>query len=155
MYTRIAAALLAAGLATAVAAPPSRAQDLGDIFSGLGRALTPDQERERTERRGRYEEYDRDRDRRADVPYRDRYDPSDDRFWSEAAQRLDYERMGSSERRRYDDLSASERRRFEEDAGYERKRWYERASDAERRRYDQALEEMEDERRREGRRSGR
>ena len=146
-------AVLALGLA--LVAAPGQAQDFNTLLQGLGRALNPDQERERTERRSRYEEYDdQDRDRDEAAPYSERYDPSEDRFWSEEAQRLDYERMSDTERELYDRLSERERERFEEDAGYERQRRYERMSDAEQRRYDEALEDLHEEIRRERRRGG-
>jgi hypothetical protein len=156
---RMTTAVLAIGLA--LAAAPGQAQDFNTLLEGLGRALNPDEERERAERRSRYEELrrrdqedDRDRDRREAARYDERYDPSEDRFWSEEAQRLDYERMSDTERQLYDRLSERERGRYEEDAGYERRQRYERMSDAERRRYDEALEDMHEEIRRERRRSG-
>ena len=136
---RLAMVVLAMGLGLAAAPVQAQDMDLGDIFSGIGRALNPEEEHERTERRGRFDEYDRssegEQERGADYSYGERYDPEEDRFWSEEATRLDYERM-----------SDEERRRFEEDAGYERREWYEeRASDEARERYDQALEDMEEE----------
>ena len=156
---RMTAAVLALGLA--LLAAPGQAQDFNTLLEGLGRALNPDEERERTERRSRYEELrrrdqedDRDRDRREAARYDERYDPREDRFWSEEAQRLDYERMSDTERELYERLGERERERFEEDAGYERQRRYERMSDAERRRYDEALEDMHEEIRRERRRGG-
>ncbi len=150
---RVTAAVLAIGLA--VAAVPGHAQDFNTLLEGLGRALAPDEERERAERRSRFEEdYDQERDRDEAARYGERYDPPEDRFWSEEAQRLDYERMGDTERELYDRLSERERERYEEDAGYERQRRYERMSDAERRRYDEALEDMHEELRRERRRRG-
>ena len=156
---RVTTAVLAIGLA--LAAAPGQAQDFNTLLEGLGRALNPDEERERAERRSRYEElrrqdeeYDQDRDRDEAARYGERYDPSEDRFWSEEAQRLDYEQMSDTERELYDRLSERERGRYEEDAGYERRRRYERMSDAERRRYDEALEDMHEEIRRERRRRG-
>ena len=157
---RMTTAVLALGVA--LVAAPGQAQDFNTLLEGLGRALNPDEERERTERRSRYEELrrqdeeygDQDRDRDEAAPYSERYDPSEDRFWSEEAQRLDYERMSDTERELYERLSERERERFEEDAGYERQRRYERMSDAERRRYDAALEDMHEEIRRERRRGG-
>jgi hypothetical protein len=147
---RLATVVLVMGLG--LPALPAQAQDvdLGEIFGGIGRALSSEEERERTDRRGRYEEYDRsyeeDQERGADYSYGERYDPQEDRFWSEEATRLDYERMSNEERRRYDSMNDEERRRFEEDAGYARRDWYEeRASDEARERYDQALQDMEDE----------
>ncbi|HEX2078889.1 MAG TPA: hypothetical protein VHG08_14300, partial [Longimicrobium sp.] len=94
---RLATFVLAVGLG--LAATPIQAQDmdLGEIFNGLGRALNPEEERERTERRQRFEEYDRsyeeEQERGADYSYGERYDPEEDRFWSEEAARLDYELM--------------------------------------------------------------
>ncbi len=157
---RIITAILAIGLALVVA--PGQAQDFNTLLQGLSRALNPEEERERAERRSRYEELrrqdeeydDRDRDRDEAARSGERDDPAEDRFWSEEAQRLDYERMSDTERQLYDRLSERERERYEEDAGYERRQRYERMSDAERRRYDEALEDMHEEIRRERRRSG-
>jgi hypothetical protein len=156
---RITTAILTIGLA--LVAAPGQAQDFNTLLQGLNRVLNPEEERERAERRSRYEElrrrdqeYDRDRDRREAARYDERYDPREDRFWSEEAQRLGYERMSDTERQLYDRLSERERERYEEDAGYERQQQYERMSDAERRRYDEALEDMHEEIRRERRRSG-
>ena len=147
---RLATVVLAMGLG--LAAMPAEAQDmdLGEIFGGISRALNPEEERERTERRGRFEEYERsyeeEQERGEDYSYGERYDPEEDRFWSEEAARLDYERMSDEEQRRYDSMSDAERRRFEDDAGYARQEWYEeRASDEARERYDEELQDMEDE----------
>ena len=57
-------AVLALGLA--LVAAPGQAQDFNTLLQGLGRALNPDEERERTERRSRYEEL-----RRRDEGYDD------------------------------------------------------------------------------------
>jgi hypothetical protein len=113
----------------ALAAVSGQAHDFNTLLEGLGRALSPDEERERAERRSRSEElrrqdeeyYDRDRDRDEAARSGERDDPAEeDRFWSEEAQRLDYERMSDTERELYDRLSERERERYEEDAGYER-----------------------------------
>jgi hypothetical protein len=145
-------ATVALAMSLGLVAAPIQAQDLdvGEIFGGISRALNPDEEQERTERRQRFEEYDRtyeeEQERDAGYSYDERYDPEEDRFWSEEAARLDYERMSSEEQRRYDRMGDAERRRYEEDAGYERREWYEeRASDEARESYDEALRDMEDE----------
>ena len=144
---RTAAAAVLALLLAAVSAP-AQAQTAQDLLDTLNRVLTPDQERDRVERRGRYDDYRRRDDdssrsdrRDEDSSYGSRYNPSDDRFWSEEARRLDYDQMSDEERRRYDRLSDRERERYDDEAGYERRDRYERMSDSERRRYDEALEE--------------
>src|SRR5687767_9065292 len=136
---RLATVVLAMGLGFAAMPAEAQDMDLGEIFGGINRALDPEEERERTERSGRFEEYEgsseEEEERGEDYSYGERYDPEEDRFWSKEAARLDYERMSGEERRRYDSMSDKERRRFEEDAGYERQEWYEeRASDEERER---------------------
>jgi hypothetical protein len=141
---------LAAGLGLMAAPIQAQDFDVGDVFRGIERALDPEEERERTERGQRFEEYGRDyeeeHERDANYSYEERYDPQDDRFWSDEAARLDYERMSRDEQRRYDNMSKKERRRYEDDAGYQRRQWYEeRASDETRQRYDEALRDMEDE----------
>lgn len=136
------------GLGMIAAPVQAQEMDLGEIFTGIGRALNPEEEQERMERRGRFEAYDQayEEDRDEGDAYGDRYDPDEDRFWSEEAARLDYEQMSGEEQDRYERMSDAERRRFEEDAGYARREWYEeRASDEARERYDQALEDMEEE----------
>ena len=150
------AATIVLAVTLASAAPPARAQDIQGIFDELRRVLTPDEERSRTERRERSNDYQRgddgdyrSSDRREEYNRRDgegtrygeRYEPADDRFWSEEARRVGYREMGDEERRRYDGLSGRDRDRFDEEAGYERKQRYERMSDSERRRYDEALED--------------
>lgn len=154
---RVTIVVIAAGLTLTAAPIQAQDFDFGEIVGGISRALNPEEERERTERRGRFEEYDRayeqDQERGGDYAYGERYDPDEDRFWSEEAARLDYERMSAEERREYDRMSDAERRRYEEDAGYERRRWYEeQASNDARERYDDALAGMEDEIYRERRR---
>ena len=143
---RTAAAVLALMLAAASA--PAQAQNAQDLLDTLGRILTPEQERDSVERRGRYDDYRRRDDdssrsdrRDEDSSYSSRYNPSDDRFWSEEARRLDYDQMSDEERRRYDRLSERERERYDDEAGHERRERYERMSDSERRRYDEALED--------------
>ncbi len=141
---RLAMFVLAVGLGMAAAPIQAQETDLGEIFRGLGRALGPEEERERTERRQRPGEFDRsyEEEQRRGAGY----DPDEDRFWSEEAARLDYEQMSREEQRRYDRMSDEERRRYEEDAGYARREWYEeRASEEARERYDQALQDMEEE----------
>ena len=147
---RLTTAVLVSGLGLISA--PIHAQDFGldDVVGGINRVLNPEEERERSERGQRFEEYDRQYEeqpeRDAGYSYDERYDPSEDRFWSEEAARLDYERMSPEEQRRYEDMSSEERRRYEEDAGYERREWYEERASAEaRERYDEALRDMEDE----------
>jgi hypothetical protein len=147
---RLATVGLVMGLSLAGAAAQAQELNMGEILGGIGRSLSPEEEEERTERRSRFEEYDRsyeeEQERSADYSYDERYDPEEDRFWSEEAVRLDYERMSDEERSQYDSMSDEERRRFEEEAGYERQEWYEeRASDEAREGYDQALEDMENE----------
>ena len=139
---RVATIALAAALAAASA--PASAQNAQDLLDTLNRVLTPDQERDRVERRSRDDENSRSdrRDGERGSSYGSRNNPSEDRFWSEEARRVGYREMGDEERRRYDGLSGRDRDRFDEEAGYERKRRYERMSDSERRRYDEALEEM-------------
>ena len=147
---RLATVVLAIGLGLAAMPADAQDMDLGEIFGGINRALNPEEERERTERRGRFEEYEgsyeEEEERGEDYSYGERYDPEEDRFWSKEAARLDYERMSDEEQRRYDRMSDEERRRFEDDAGYARQEWYEeRASEEARERYDEALKDMEDE----------
>ncbi len=144
------AATIALAATLAAASAPASAQNAQDLLDTLNRVLTPDQERDRVERRNgdddyrrRDDEYSRS-DRRDDgrgSSYGSRNNPSEDRFWSEEARRLDYDEMSAEERRRYDRLSERERERFDEEAGRERRERYERMSDSERRRYDEALEE--------------
>ena len=140
---RVATIALAAALAAASA--PASAQNAQDLLDTLNRVLTPDQERDRVERRNgdgyrRRDDEDSRSDRRGSS-YGSRNNPSEDRFWSEEARRLDYDEMSDEERRRYDRLSERERERFDEEAGRERQERYERMSDSERRRYDEALED--------------
>jgi hypothetical protein len=146
---RLGTVVLVMGLSSAAAPVPAQDVNFGEIMRELGQALSPEEERERTERRDRFEDYDRlydEQDRGADYSYGERYEPPEDRFWSEEAARLDYERMSPEERRQYDRMSPQERRRYEENAGYERREWYEeRASEEAKNRYDQALEDMEQE----------
>ena len=147
---RIVSIGLVAGLGLMAAPIQAQDFDVGDVFKGIERALNPEEERDRTERGRRFEEYGRvyeeEQERGADYSYEERYDPDEDRFWSDEAARIDYERMSPDEQRRYNDMSQKERRRYEEDAGYERREWYEeRASGEARQRYDEALRDMEDE----------
>ncbi len=144
------AATIALAAALAAASAPASAQNAQDLLDTLNRVLTPDQERDRVERRNgddgyrrRDDEYSRSdrRDGERGSSYGSRNNPSEDRFWSEEARRLDYDEMSAEERRRYDRLSERERERFDEEAGRERRERYERMSDSERRRYDEALEE--------------
>ena len=142
-------------LLLAVTPAPAGAQNAQDLLDTLNRVLTPDQERDSVERRGRYDDYRRRDDdssrsdrRDEDSSYSSRYNPSDDRFWSEEARRFDYDQMSNEERRRYDRLSDRERERYDDEAGYERRTRYERMSDSERRRYDEELEDAYNEYRR-------
>ena len=140
---------------------PAGAQTTQDLLDTLNRVLTPEQERDSVERRSRYDDYRRRDDdeysrsdrregesRDGESRYGERYNPSDDRFWSEEARRVDYEEMSSEERDRYDRLSERERERYDDEAGYERRTRYERMSDSERRRYDEELEDAYNEYRR-------
>ena len=57
---------VALALSLGLVAAPVEAQDfdVGEIFGGISRALNPEEEQERTQRRQRFEEYDRKMDER-------------------------------------------------------------------------------------------